>query len=168
MQCLQCFFLAALQPSSLPFQMWLLFPSVPSGSLADSPSCFLADLQSLPLTLCQANGWQPLWTVICFGGRAARKWFFINSSTETMGKQPDLEAWGHCLLQGRIRRGTLNDALEGYCNSSSYCDWKSLLIICMMYGGLLSLFNWYQLSVHRLLPDVWKPKVAMLASFFFI
>lgn len=29
MQRLQCFLLAASQPSSLPFQMWLLFPSFP-------------------------------------------------------------------------------------------------------------------------------------------
>lgn len=72
MQCLQCFLLAASPQSSLPFQMWLLFPSFPSGLLADSPSCFLADLQALPLTLCQANSWQPLWTVICSGGWAAR------------------------------------------------------------------------------------------------
>lgn len=31
MQRLQCFLLAALQPSSLPFQMWLLLPFFPRG-----------------------------------------------------------------------------------------------------------------------------------------
>lgn len=79
---------------------FLLFPA---GTLADSPSCFLADSQSLPLTLCQANGWQPLWTVICFAGRAAGEGLFFSKSEETRGGQPDLEASGHCLQQGRTQ-----------------------------------------------------------------
>lgn len=55
-------------------------PLSPMGPLADSPSCFLADSQSLPLTLCQANGWWPLWPVICFTRRGSGEGLFFSKS----------------------------------------------------------------------------------------
>lgn len=122
MQCLQCFLLAALQPSSLPFQMWLLFPSFLSGSLADSASCFLADSQLLSLTLCQANGWRPLnyhllqrasrSIVVLFQheGRDHGKqqtWRPEVSACSRDAPQPWMMHWAQSCLSLKTSRGTL-------------------------------------------------------------
>lgn len=130
----QCFLLAASQPRSLPFQMWLLFHSFPVGFCWQSILFFgwLAVIASdKPLE----RG--------SFSIRVKRPW--ENSPT----LRPEFTSCNRAALTGKpvwcsgpeISRGTsaAYQELERCCDFSSYCDWNLFSLFIQSVVGYLEL-----------------------------